>query len=386
MRILVSLSELQLGIAKILPAIPPKSTLPVLEHFLMQVDSLNRMYLTATDQDIIIRTHITIIEGEEGEILVPSRIFNDIIKSLGNKGDLEINVDLENSRISVVKQDFKADIPALPASDYIELPILDDSKFDKEESFVANFTAEELQKLATKTHFAVSSDEFRLAMTGVLFQFKGSYVNAVATDSFRLVKVTHLADEGQYKENLDVIIPIGMITLLKKVESATTVYVYKNSQGVGTQIRFDFEHSTYISRLINEKFPPYEVVIPKNNEKIAIVDKTEILNIIKRVALFANSMTKQIKLRFEGAGLYVSAEDVDRNLKANEQLFCNFNSDTFEISFNFKYLEDAISNIDADKGNEIYLTFSDGIKPALIKPDAAGENLLMLIMPIRIQD
>lgn len=384
MRILVNLSDLQAGLAKISPAIPPKSTLPILEHFLMVVDNLNNLFLTATDQDIIIRTHIDVLESEEGAVLVPFRIFNDIIKTLGNKAEVVLEIDLNTFVITIIRADFKADIPGLDAQEYIDLPILDDSKFNKDENFVANLSTDELQRIASKTHFAVSTDEFRLAMTGVLMQFKGSVINAVATDSFRLVRLANFGVGEVYRNELDVIVPIDLINILKKVESNAVVYVYKNSQDIATQIRFDFEKTTYISRLINEKFPPYEIVIPKNNEIIAIVDKSELLNITKRVSIFADPLTKKIKLRFEGSNLFISGEDQNRGLKANEQMFCNFNGEVFEISFNHKFLEEAISNIETDTSNEIYMTFSDGNKPALIKPDIAGEKLLMLIMPIRM--
>ena len=221
-------------------------------------------------------------------------------------------------------------------------------------------------------------------MTGVFFQFRGTFVNAVSTDSFRLVRVTNYGASEVYKDEVDLIMPKNLIEILKKSESDVIVYTNKNSQGINTHIRFDFENAIFISRLINEKFPPYEAVLPANNTIIAIVDKTEILSAIKRVSIMANVVSKQIKLKFEGSNLIIYSEDEDTGNKAVEEMFCNFNSELFEIGFNAKYIEEAINNVETDESNEIYLTFSDPNKPALIKPNSSGDNILMLVMPVRL--
>ncbi|MFY8159821.1 MAG: DNA polymerase III subunit beta [Candidatus Kapaibacteriota bacterium] len=383
MRLLANLSDLQKGIERALPAIPPKSTLPILEHILFKVWD-NNLELTATDQDIIIRTNITLIESEEGAILIPARRLNEILKAQGNKGEIEIIANMGNYDITIVKGHFKGEIKGLDPQEYVDLPLLDDSKFDKEENYLANFTSSEIKRLATKSSFAVSNDEFRLAMTGVFFQFRSTYVNAVSTDSFRLVRVTNFGTGEVYKDEVDLIMPKNLIEILKKSESDVIVYTNKNSQGINTHIRFDFENAIFISRLINEKFPPYEAVLPANNTIIAIVDKTEILSAIKRVSIMANVVSKQIKLKFEGSNLIIYSEDEDTGNKAVEEMFCNFNSELFEIGFNAKYIEEAINNVETDESNEIYLTFSDPNKPALIKPNSAGDNILMLVMPVRL--
>lgn len=385
MKFKVSITELLKGINRTIPAIPPKSTLPVLEHILIEIQKdNNKLSLTATDQDLVIRTTVEVIEANEGSALIPARKISEILKALGNKGDIEIEINMDNYDLIISTQVGKYVMKALSKEEYVDLPLLDEEKFNLEENFLAKFTLNEISRLANKSYFAVSNDEFRLAMTGVLFQFRESYVNAVSTDSFRLVRVTNFGTDNSYKNDIDIILPTNMIDILRKAESDTVVYLYKNSQNINTNIRFDFDNSIYISRLINEKFPPYQSVLPQSNEIVAIVDKTEILQAIKRVSIFANVVSKQIKFRFEGSSLILNADDEDSSSKANEQLFCNFNSDSFEIGFNYKYIEEAISNLETDETNEIYMTFSDPNKPALIKPNSTGDKLLMLVMPVRI--
>ena len=157
MRLLANLSDLQKGIERALPAIPPKSTLPILEHILFKVWD-NNLELTATDQDIIIRTNINLLESEEGAILIPARRLNEILKAQGNKGEIEIIANMDNYDITIVKGHFKGEIKGLDPQEYVDLPLLDDSKFDKEENYLANFTSSEIKRLATKSSFAVSND------------------------------------------------------------------------------------------------------------------------------------------------------------------------------------------------------------------------------------
>lgn len=395
MKFKATIGEFLKRVQKTLPAIPPKATLPVLEHLNFKLDD-NRLRIIATDQDITIMSNIEVSGIENGSVLVPGRKLEAIIKALGSTGEFEFQSDQENFEIKLLTSRGNYTMKGLNPEDYIELPELFESKkpiINPEEhdgtidasSPMAQFTKEEITKLATKTIFAVSNDEFRPAMTGVFFQFRSTFVNAVATDSYRLVKSTVNAEEAKYPQEFDIIIPQKSVDLLRKVDD-DLIISFIETVGKISHARFDIGDTIYITRVINEKFPPYESVIPANNNLILTVSKDDLVNAIKRVSIFTSSISKQIKVVISQNMLTVVGEDEDSGNHAKEEIACDYSGESLEIGFNFKYLEDALNHIDSNEAEEglIKMSFSESSKPALISPKAEKDELLMLLMPIRL--
>lgn len=390
MKFSVSLSEFQKALAKTLPAIPPKSTLPVLEHLKFSLVG-NDLKIVATDQDITIMTVLGVSGNVDGAILVPGRKFSEIMSAQGSTGeiDFESNDDTFEIKLRLLNREYN--FRGLNPNEYLDLPELfnsekpdltDDSVVD---GLSVNFFQDDIRNAAEKTIFAVSNDEFRPAMTGTLFQFRKDYVNAVATDSYRLVKYVIRSEKEVFPEEMDIIIPVRALQLLVRVDSDVVMSSIQ-SHGKITHVRFDVGNTVYISRIIDEKFPPYESVIPKDNDKVVVIDKSEIEAGIKRVSILTSTISKQIRVAISENQLVLKGEDEEYGTQAEEILNCDYTQESFEIGFNFKYISDAIKNIDSDllDENKIYLTFSEPTRPALIKPDSSGDNLLMLIMPVRL--
>ena len=394
MKFTVSLQEFHKLLQKVLPAIPPKTTMPILEHlhFSLAGDLLN---VIATDQDITIKSFLPVTNGEDGEVLVPGRKLNDIIKLLDLKGNVDFNSNVENFEIKLKTSTGKYIIKGLNPVEYLNIPELFHSKkpdisneSDKssgEPSNIANFKREELINLATKTVFAVSGDEFRPAMTGVLFQFRDNFVCAVATDSYRLAKVISRSESGTYPLNLDIIIPARSVELLKKVD-ADVIMSLIQTVGKITHIRFDFGDTIFITRIIDEKFPPYESVIPGNNNLFLSINQKDIVTAIQRVSTQTSFVSKQVRMIIEPENINISGRDEESGAFGDENLSCEFNGEKLEIGFNFKYLLDAIEYIETDEEskNQIVMTFSEPTRPVLIKPKNEQLEILMLIMPVRL--
>ncbi len=394
MKFSVSLSEFQKALQKTLPAIPPKSTLPVLEHLKFTLDG-NNLNIIATDQDITIMSTLGVSGSENGSVLVPGRKLSDIVKALGHTGELNFTTDVDNYSISMNTSSGKYNMKGLNPNEYLDLPELFESEKpvldDTDPTVVKGERAAFLHKddvirLAEKTVTAVSTDEFRPAMTGVFFQFRKDYVNAVATDSYRLVKAVVRNEKANFPDNLDLILPARAVDQLKKVDSDVVMSVIESS-GKITHTRFDIGSSTiFITRIIDEKFPPYESVIPSNNELVAIVDRSQVLSSIKRVSIFTSNISKQIRLELDNNKMVVKGQDEESGTQANEEINCDYNGQKLEIGFNFKYLEESIQNVSPEetKDNQVFFTFSEPNRPALIKPNETGDELLMLIMPVRL--
>lgn len=388
----VGIAELSSALQRALPVIPPKSTLPVLEHLHLSLKG-NVLEIVATDQDITILSRLPVEGGEDGEVLAPARKFSDIIKALGSEGTISFSINPENLTVEIKSRRGSYKMKGLPSMEYLELPELFETAMPEIDQIAGVepdknygvFKAGELSRLAQKTVFAVSGDEYRIAMTGVLMQFRGNQAIAVATDSFRLVKAVTNAENNIFPTEFDVILPSRAIDLMKRIDSEVTISAI-DASGKVTHMRFDTENMTIISRIIDEKYPPYQSVIPSNNDKSATLDIAEFLKAIKRVSIFANVTTKQIKLTFENSSCTLVGEDEESGNKATEQINCDYAGETMTVGFNYKFLEDALHNISQEDttDNLVEMLFSTATKPVLLVPKNEKNELLMLIMPVRL--
>ena len=148
--------------------------------------------------------------------------------------------------------------------------------------------------------------------------------------------------------------------------------------------KFTFNDIVLICRLIDGKYPNYEAVIPKENPNVLTIDRVQFLSSIKRVSIFANKTTHQIKLKLAGSELALSAEDIDFSNESNERLTCNYDGDDMEIGFNSRFLMEMLNNMDT---SEIKLEMSDPSRAGLLTPaskDNESEDILMLVMPVML--
>ena len=147
---------------------------------------------------------------------------------------------------------------------------------------------------------------------------------------------------------------------------------------------FTFNDLVLICRLIDGKYPNYEAVIPKENPNVLTIDRQQFLSSIKRVSIFANKTTHQIKLKLAGSELALSAEDIDFSNEANERLTCNYDGDDMEIGFNSRFLMEMLNNLDTQ---EVRLEMSEPSRAGLLMPgtnDNPDEDILMLVMPVML--
>lgn len=373
MKFTVALPELQRALQKILPAIPAKSTIPVLEHVYTSLVG-SELTFTATDQEITISLGIPVSGDKDGALLVPARQFTDLIKELGNAGTVEITADEDVHLISVRTPTGTYEMKGLDANEFPTIP-----QFP--ESTKASLRKEDMARMANKTVFAVSTEEYRPSMTGVFFQFQGETATAVATDGFRLSRVIVTApSESPFPTALEAIVPARAVELLRKVDGDVSMEISR------THARFTVGSLTITTRIIDEKYPPYQNVIPSDNDKTLTINQREVLSAIKRVSLFANTNTRHVRFRISDKTMAVHSEDEDSGGKGTETIPCEFSAESFEVGFNYRFLEEAIKNIttDDDPDLNVRMTFSTPIRAVLITPGTDADDLLMLVMPVKI--
>ena len=241
-------------------------------------------------------------------------------------------------------------------------------------------SADILATAISKTIFAAGNDDLRPVMSGVFFQFSTESLTFVATDAHKLVKYSRT--DVTANETAEFIMPKKPLNLLKGIllgsdDDVTIEYNDSNA-------KFSFENSILICRLIDGKYPNYEAVIPKENPNHLTIGRNQFLNSVRRVSIFSNKTTHQIRLKIAGAELNISAEDIDYSNKAEERLTCDYQGDDMQIGFNSRFLSEMLSNLNAD---DVQLEMSMPNRAGILTPIDGldeGETVTMLVMPVML--
>lgn len=367
MKFEVSSSELlkQLNIS--FGAINPNPVLPIMEDFLFDIKS-NVLTITSTNLEITIITSVDVTSDEDGTIAIPAKILLETLKALPDQ-PIVISVDPETNGVKISSSfgmyklagNASDDFPSSPEEDEVESVTLHSKKVVKG---IAN------------TVFATSNDELRLAMTGVLVQVDFNKVNFVATDAHKLVKYTIANVESDITRSL--IVPKKGLNLVKNsLSEDTEVRISFNK----TNIFFSFGRTRIVCRLIDAKYPDYNAVIPVENPNIALINRKDFQNALRRIAIYANKSTNQVILNITEKSMTISAQDLDFSNEATEQMNCNYEGEPMTIGFNAKFLAEMLSVLDID---DIKLQMSTPSRAGLIVPveEESDEALLMLVMPV----
>ncbi len=350
---------------------PTRSTLPILSSVLLSTDN-GKLRLQATDLEISQVINIEADVTADGSIAVPHRTMLDITSEMP-EGELQIEV-LEDRRVKLSTPFGNYSIMGKPAEEFPALPVIDGHHTVK-------ISAEQLDSIIDKTSFAVSRDELKPSLLGVLFRFADDGLKAVATDGHRLVRyIKSDFDSGDYRG--DNIIPVKFLNIL----SSYLVGEDEVSLNIGeNHIMIHSKDTKLYTRIIEERFPDYESVFPQDNDKKVILNRHELLATVRRVSIFSNKTTHQIAFRLDQDGLEVSTEDVETVSTARETLPCEYEGDSLLIGYNSNYLRDILMHLDAEK---LCGEFKSAVSAAIFYDDPPRENedLTMLLMPIRLND
>jgi len=372
MRFIVSTSVLLKQLQAISGASSSSTVLPILENFLFEIKD-NMLTISATDLQTSMVTSLPIEAKEEGRVAMPSKILIDTLKTLPDQ-PVAFSVDTKTLAIEISAGDGKYKLSGENADDFPKIPIVDNVSTVKLASYI-------LSEAINKTIFAVSNDELRPAMSGVLVQLNEQNITFVSTDAHRLVRYRR-TDVGAEK-SASIILPKKALTLLKSSlpSDDTIVYIEYNN----TNVFFHFGSINLICRLVDERYPDYEAVIPQVNPNKLTVDRSLFLNILRRVVIFANKTTHQVRLKINGSELNISAEDLDFSNEAHERLSCQFEGDDMEIGFNAKFLVEMLNNLNCE---EVVLEMSSPNRAGLLVPavKADNEDILMLVMPVMLNN
>lgn len=345
------------------------NTLPILDNFLFEISG-NQMTVSASDLETTIRTTMEVDSKEDGKIAIPAKILLDVLKTLADQ-PCTFHVDIENFAIEIAYDNGKSKMVGFDGDEFPKTPSIESPNSTK-------LSGDILLNAINKTLFATGTDDLRPVMSGVYCEFTPENITFVATDAHKLVRYTRI--DSQATGSSSFILPKKPLNLLRtNLNGEEEVQLDYNDSNVV----FTFGDMVLICRLIDGKYPNYEAVIPKENPNVLLIDRLQFLSSIKRVSIFANKTTHQIKLKLAGSELSLSAEDIDFANEANERLTCNYSGEDMEIGFNSRFLMEMLGNIDT---TEVRLEMSEPSRAGLLKPAEQEENedILMLVMPVML--
>ena len=374
MNFIVSSSYLLKNLNAISGVIASNPVVPILENVLFEIESGN-LLITASDLQTSIMVELQVESKEDGSVAIPAKILIETLKNLPEQ-PVTFSIDDQNYNIEINSDNGRYKLAGENSADFPKVPEVTDG-------YNTMVNSEVLNSAISNTIFSTSTDELRPAMTGVFFRLYKNSCTYVSTDGHRLVKYIRSDIKGDEVDH-DMILPRKSLNLLKSIlpsEKSSEIKLEFNASNA----YFSFENVQMVCRLIDERYPDYDNVIPSDNTNLVTLSKSEILGSLKRISIYANKTTNQVRFKITGSEILISAEDLDFSNEANERISCDHDGDDIEIGFNAKFLIELLMNIDSDK---VILKLSEPNKAGLIIPETMGENeeITMLVMPVMLND
>ncbi len=367
MNFIVSSTTLLRHLQSISGVLNTSNNLPILDNFLFEIEN-GQLKVSASDLETTMITTLEVQSEENGKIAVPAKMLLDMLKNLPEQPCTFLVK--ENFLIEMAYDNGKLRTPGFDGDEFPKLPNIENKSSIK-------ISGDILSKAINKTLFATGNDDLRPVMSGVYCHFSPADITFVATDAHKLVryKRTDAAATGSSA----FILPKKPLNLLKSNlrGDEEILLEYNDSNAI-----FTFNDIVIVCRLVDGKYPNYEAVIPKENPNVLTIDRLQFLGSIKRVAIFSNKTTHQIKLKLAGSELSLFAEDVDFANEASERLTCYYDGDDMEIGFNSRFLLEMLNNLDTP---EVKLSMSEPSRAGLLTPSNnsnTDEDILMLVMPV----
>lgn len=353
--------------------ISSKNTLPILDYFLFDLKE-GVLKITASDLETTLVGTLAVENVErEGLIAVPVKLMLDSLKEFSEQ---PLTIEANESTWEIVVS-WKSGKLTLPGTSGLSYPNLPELNAETKQSLALD--VDTLMVGINKTIFATADDELRPVMNGVYINLEPQSVTFVATDAHKLVKY---ASETAAEATASFILPKKPANLLRgllpKEDGEITVeFDDKN-------VLFRLKNQVLICRLIEGNYPNYNAVIPANNPNKVFVDRLELLNAIRRVAVCSNQSTNRIKLDISKGTINLTAQDLDFSVSAQESLLCDYEGEDIVIGFKSTFLIEILSNIET---TTVLVELADSTRAGVFKPvydQQPSNDTLMLLMPMMI--
>ena len=370
MRFTITREKLQEGLAAVAATVPAKTTLPVLANILIETTDKG-IRISGTDLDIAVSTEVSADVDAQGAITIPAKKLTEIARELppsavkiAAAGEQRVTLDCGRSHFKIL---------GLPKDEFPSFPAV---KF--KDSW--RVRAGDLRKLIDHTAFAVSTEESRPILNGVLWELRAELMRMVATNGHRLAKMeVPIATAGA--PSSDLIVPPKALDQIRRLfPEDEELEIARGDNHLGFRSPF----TSVFTRLIEGPYPNYQQVIPKDNEKIAIADKVALTSALKRMSVIASDQTHRIRLSFNQALLRFSVQTPDLG-EATDELPIRYSGDPLDIGFNANYLLEILRYIPSE---EVKITLKAPERAATLEPEGWNDaaSYVTLVMPLRLVD
>ena len=350
-----------------LGVVEKRQTLPILSNVLFEVDE-SSLKLTATDLESEISTTSTISNFKSGgKITAPARKLSDLCRLMPDLAEIHFFLDGDNLKIET--ESGKYNLSTLPSEDF---PVFETEDTQSQ----INISSQNLKNLITKTSFAMGNQDWRHYLNGLYMMIDDKVITTVATDAHRLAMATSSLNEAS-SESTSGIVPRKSINEIGKLvgDESENVVIQLGQ----TSIAANVSGTTFVSKLIEGKFPDYEQVIPSGESSLLVVDRKNLSESLSRVSVLSSEKYKGVRIITKKNSLNISANNPEKE-QGEENLPCEYQGEEIDIAFNVNYLQEILSTIDSKKKE---INFFGSEKSCLIT-DPNSENLKYVVMPLLI--
>ena len=365
MKATLTKTDFQRGISYVQNVVPSRSALPIISNVLLELEK-DQLKLSATDLRVGVECSVPASVARSGKLSVSGMRLAEIARELPEK-DVAIESTKDNAlSLKCDKIFFK--ILGLPGDEFPALPVLTTET-------PLTFEQRQVREMFQKTAFAISTEQARYTLTGLLLDIDGGNVRAVATDGRRLSYAQKTAEVPK-KFRAAAIIPDKMVAeviRLMKGDGNVKVEIGEN------QIAFSFESIRLVSQLIEGNFPDYKAAIPKKYDREVVVDTYEFTMATRRAAAVTSREFNSVKLHIQKGLMILSAATPDVG-EAEDEIAASYDGDELDIVFNPDYLLDALGSIESDRA---VLQLKDEQSPGVLRP-YGSEEYIYVVMPIKV--
>lgn len=370
LKVTVSRDDLHRELQRIQSVVEVKNTIPILSSVLLGAEG-SIIHLTATNLDMTWQTSIPANVEESGKITLEARKAHDIVRELGN--DVSIEIREEKEGWVVIRADYATfRVSSLPTQDFPTLPAYGDEDFNEVEAAI-------LGEMIGKTYFAIaaSPDEQRRALSGAMLVQEDRSLKMVATDGHRLAFIIRESEKPALKA-VNTIVPRRSLSEVRKLldDAGEGTILLKQQDN---HVVFKRGDVTFLARVIDDKFPEYDLVIPKEFERTITLEREAFACALRHVSVLAHERTKPIIISLSKGRMVLKSNTPEMG-EATEQVNVEYAQDEMDIGFNARYLLEVLGVIDEEG---VLLKLNEPLSSGLLRPQQ-DENYLCIVMPMRI--
>ncbi|MDH3495306.1 MAG: DNA polymerase III subunit beta [Gemmatimonadota bacterium] len=369
MKFTITREKLQEGLVAVAASVPTKTTLPVLSNILVEAVP-DGIRLSGTDLDIAVSTLVPAEVDAEGAVTLPAKKLVEIVRELPSAAVRLTAASEQRVSLECGRSRFK--LLGIPRDEFPSFPPV---RFENAWTAASG----DLQKLIGHVAFAASTEESRPILNGVLWELRKDQMRMVATNGHRLARMDVPASGG--RQAADFIVPPKALEQIRRLfGAADEIQIAKSENHLGFR-----SGQTYVyTRLIEGPYPNYEQVIPRDNDRVAVVDKQALAATLRRVGVVASDQTHRVRLAFSGGTLKFTVSTPDLG-EANDEMAASYDGEPLEIGFNANYLLEILKFMPTD---DVRITMKAPERAATLEPSGWDDpaSYLCLVMPLRLVD